>query len=239
MKNVTMIAPICSAPVPGDGFTSTAEPKPMQLTDIAQPAKELIVAAYRDFAIVCFQRSGSHLLATAIDSHPEICCQGELLQAVATPYKPYAPKPIASPGVSGAILMYSQWKLAQGLGIKPRKFIHLLRDPVMTAISIARNEADARARGACHRPHIPRGTTQMQVAEFDKAIVPDWAARIAKQQQVFSRLLAGYPVLEICYEHLTGGKDVEVLPEQASARILQFLGVARTSTLVATIKKSS
>lgn len=210
---------------------------PIALSNIA---KELIAAAYRDFAIVCHQRSGSHMLATALNSHPEVCCQGELLQTIKTPHKVYAPRPIVPHGVSGAILMYGHWKLTTQLGLNPKKCIHLLRDPIRTAISVAKNLADEQTRGPEHRPHFPRGSKHRQMVEFDATAVPELAARIAERQQRFAVFLADRTVLEIRYEDLTGEKDVEVLPEQASSRILEFLGVIRTDVrLVPAVKKSS
>lgn len=212
---------------------------PRTLMPADQATKDILSASYRDFAIVCHQRSGSHLLATALNSHPDICCQGELLQVFKSPMKRYAPKPVWPTGIAGAIMMYSHWKLVRQLGIAPQKFIHLLRSPEATAISVARNRADSLHRGPDHRPHATRDSPVMHVTNFDASLASEVIPQIEAQQQRFSVLLSDCAMIEIRYEDLTNGQDIVHLPSGIAAELLSFLGARVDVALKPTVRKTS
>jgi LPS sulfotransferase NodH len=179
-------------------------------------------AAYRDFAIVCHQRSGSHLLATALDGHAEITCQGELLLRH-VPRK-WKATPLRQPvGISGAIIMYNQWEDAEKSRLVPKRIIHLLRDPVATGISNARNNVTFREDN--HFSHAPRGSGRKQANIHTEAEALRWTETVAAKQALFRERFRGTPTLEVTYEEMTGNVDIEELPAEVSTRILRFLCV--------------
>jgi hypothetical protein len=196
--------------------------------------------AYRDFAIVCHQRSGSHFLATAINSHPEVHCQGELLQLLIEPDKAYAAVcHVATGTVNGAIIMYDQWIMANVLGIVPPKVIHLLRDPRRTALSVIRNEASS--RDPWYDPHRYRhvpGIPAAREPSIGAAGLAAWTAYIQHQQNEFHRSLPASR-LQVTYEELCGDRDVHAIDPGVANQIVDFLGVSRRDHLVTLLRKTS
>jgi hypothetical protein len=197
--------------------------------------------AYRDFAIVCHARSGSHLLASALDSHFQIHCQAELLQLLGRPDAPYAAVCQAPRGaVNGAIIMYHQWSIARALKLAPSKIIHLLRHPERTALSNLRNEIHRRRHGSIHNPHASRSDFSPQLRDFpvENGRLHQYASRIRRAQQEFTRTLP-QPRLEITYEELCGDHDVFAINRDAAMKITDFLKVARVDELVTNVRKTS
>jgi hypothetical protein len=197
--------------------------------------------AYRDFAIVCHQRTGSHLLATALDSHPEIHCQGELLQLFLEPHKLYAPVCQVATGVkNGAIIMYNQWEIALALGLVPRKIIHLQRNSRRTAYSIIRDEQHLSLHGPRHRPHALRASGAQEARDYpvDEKQLSDLERLIAHAQQEFGRVLPA-DCLDISYEELCLDRDVQQLEPTPAGRLIDFLGVASVGDLTTSLAKTS
>ncbi len=98
-----------------------------------------------DFLIVCQQRSGSHMLASALNGHPNISCSGEL-DIVDTLIVP------SDGECKGAILMYNRWK-AFGTRYTANKLIHLVRDPEALAYSRMANSQSKKKLRAEHQAH--------------------------------------------------------------------------------------
>jgi glycosyltransferase involved in cell wall biosynthesis len=198
--------------------------------------------AYRDFAIVCHSRSGSHLLATALNSHPQLHCQGELLQILLEPHKPYAAVCETATGpVNGAIIMYEHWKLAGALGIIPTKIIHLTREPRQTALSFIRNNEHLSAYGTRHDPHAWRNTYEpfkLRDYPVDEMQLAERTRLVRQSQAAFGSLLPGN-CLEITYEELCANQDVETIDQNAADRITGFLGVSRGENLITLLRKTS
>jgi Sulfotransferase family len=197
--------------------------------------------AYRDFAIVCHQRTGSHLLATALDSHPEIHCQGELLQLLLEPHKLYASVcQVATGAKNGAIIMYNQWEIALALGLVPRKIIHLQRNPRRTAYSCIRNELHLSLHGPRHRPHALRASGAQDARDYpvDEKQLSDWERLIARAQQEFGRVLPA-DCLDISYEELCLDRDVQQLEPAPVRRLIDFLGVASVGDLTTSLAKTT
>jgi hypothetical protein len=197
--------------------------------------------AYRDFSIVSHVRSGSHLLATAMNSHPQICCQGELLQLLMEPHKPYAPvSELATGTVNGAIIMYEHWHLAAALGLIPRKLIHLTRNPRKTALSFIRNNEHLKMHGAQHNPHawrVSSGLLEMRDYPVDEELLVQRIAQVEDAQQRFRRLLPS-PAIEVTYEELCSDLDVHSIDQKAANRISGFLQV-RSEKMITPLQKTS
>jgi glycosyltransferase involved in cell wall biosynthesis/cytochrome c556 len=198
--------------------------------------------AYRDFAIVCHVRSGSHLLATAINSHPEIHCQGELLHVLTEPHKAYAAVcDIATGVVNGAIIMYEQWELLRALSIIPSKIIHLTRDARQTALSFIRNNEHLSAYGARHNPHAWRNACEpleMRDYPVDEKQLAERTALVRQSQHASSSFLPKSR-LEVTYEELCGNHDVDTIEQTAADRIVEFLGVSGGKKMITPLRKTS
>lgn len=198
--------------------------------------------AYRDFSIVSHVRSGSHLLATAMVSHPQICCQGELLQILMEPQKSYATVgEVATGTVNGAIIMYEHWHLAATLGLVPRKSIHLTRSPRKTALSFIRNNEHLKMYGAGHNPHVWRnssGLLEMRDYPVDEELLVQRTAQVEVAQREFRRLLPP-PVVEVTYEELCSDCDVHSIDQEAVDKISEFLRVPRGEKMNTPLQKTS
>lgn len=205
---------------------------------------ERLRLAYRDFAIVCHQRTGSHFLAAAINNHSEICCQGELLQLIIAPQKDYAPEcQIANEKINGAIIMYNQWEIAKALNLTPANIIHLHRDPQKTALSIIRNEIHASLHGVRHSPHELRDGTdagKLRNYSVEKKQMDEWTSSIRQEQVKFNR---DFSILEsrldISYEELCADRDVNEIDSTVAAKIIEFLKASRVEPLVTSLRKTS
>lgn len=170
-----------------------------------------------DFAIVCHQRSGSHLVQTCLNSHPEIYCFGEL------PTGTHVNPPTSYQAVGG-IIMYNQWDRLEGK-VTIQRFLHLIRDPRDTAYSLARNEKDKVHGGSTHRAHYRKGEELPPAYEVSAEEVSKWQKRVERYQRRFNDTLARREALTLTYESLTDNTSVEQLPEQEARRVLNFLGV--------------
>lgn len=170
-----------------------------------------------DFAILCHQRSGSHLIQTCLNSHPDIYCFGELGFAKEL-------DPPAECRVVGAIIMYNQWDRLDGQ-VRIQRFLHLVRNPRDTALSLARNERDKALRGSTHRAHYRKGEELPPAYEVSAEEVRSWQERVERYQARFKDTLAKRKTLTLTYESLTNNSSVEQLPEREGRRILAFLGV--------------
>ena len=180
--------------------------------------------ALYDFVIVCHQRSGSHLLASFIDSHPQLCCLDE--QGLHL----YNNSPCKDWDSRGRIFMYQHfmWRM-DGLMRVP-KFIHLTRNTRDQAYSCVRNEAllkqGIKVESRAFRFNGDR--PQPAVQEF---IAPERAMKgrivqIKKQRKKMKEQLQDSDVLEINYREMTdGSKSVSVMPRLPANRICRFLGV--------------
>jgi len=178
-----------------------------------------MIEAEFDFLIVCHQRSGSHLLQTFLDSHPEINCLGEI--GIDDPWSV-----MQGCKYRGGILMYNRVGFLKSQ--VPDRFIHLIRNPRMTAVSAVKNSALRKRTGAGHNAHRIRGGDPKPDIQVDMDTVNRRTAHIKGRQKRMSRLLRTYrrPILTVTYEELTdGGKDVEFCPEGVMRRLTEFLGV--------------
>ena len=199
-------------------------------------------AAYRDFSIVSHVRSGSHLLATAMNSHPQICCQGELLQVLMEPHKSYAPiVAIADGTINGGIIMYEHWHLAQALGLVGSKSIHLTRNPGNVALSYIRNNEHLRMYGARHNPHVWRNSSAvaaMRHFPVDEALLVERTKQVENAQKKF-RMLVPPAAIEVTYEELCSDRDVHSLDQTAANRISEFLQVPGGRNMITPLQKTS
>ncbi len=173
-----------------------------------------------DFRIVCFPRSGSHMLATALDSHPFITCHGENNEA-------WLGLEWFEDNIVGRIDMFSD-RVTDNLD-RANKWIILTRGEEERKKSLSifsrsshihlLRESSVRIKGGNNR-------------------LPIWTDEEESNRQ--AALLAMEDVtdsLVISYEELTEqGTDTAQFTKETSNTLCDFLGVKRAVLLPATAK---
>ena len=172
-----------------------------------------------DFLILAGKRTGSHMLATMLNSHLYLSCEGEFERENDT-----VTIHAREDGIQGCIIHYRQLRK-----VRAPKHIHLIRDPLDNAVSLARTVArQSDSRFSEYAAHYIKGDVPK-----NQEIVPDQAvvnARLhtIKRQRAKARAWfkkTGKNLLEVSYEDITGGRSVEVMPWKTGREICQFLGI--------------
>lgn len=192
--------------------------------------------AYRrsyNFLIVATARAGTHMLASMLDSHPDIECDGEIFQARDWLHK-------ETPDESkkrGAILMWRN--LHHFFDIAAEKYLVLLRDPVDTAIStlvdqqLKQNPATYRSHRFKHEPPIiaPGKCLPLTQDVIDTANVIT-----QRHKEILGRVIvARVNWMPVYYESLRPRLEVGFYDNL----LCEFLGVKRASLYPATSRGRS
>ena len=178
-----------------------------------------------DFLILTTQRSGSHMLASTLNSHPDISCEGEVGREDAVI--------VASPGsISGAILMYSGWRTF-GKRFEASKIIHLTRNPANTAKSRLANSQDKKKGKSRLGAHFFEAVDREVTISEKRAgeVEADIRSSINRMRLAIDDI----PHIEVSYEDLTGDASVTEIAVDVSRRLTSFLEVSHaklTTTLV-------
>jgi hypothetical protein len=189
--------------------------------------------------ILGYPRCGSHLLESALGSHPKIHKRGECflryrrditkstraIYAVRTDESVYSNKPFR---VNTGILMYYvvDFFESQFGTLANYKIIHLTRDPVSTSYSVMQMIADRDYYKERYMAHYRVGEAALPHVPFDigaaHSLVPD----IVKQQSFYADKIRNYPnVLTISYDMITQGGQINTFPDELSAKLLSFVDV--------------
>ncbi len=168
-----------------------------------------------DFVILAKGRSGTHMLASFLNSHSMITCEGEYRK-----FDLKIPKIETRGQVHGSILMYNVPYFAL---FRPRpKVIHLIRDPLNNALSFVRQQRRLNMRRA--------GVAEEALPGVDFVLPFDLLARLGRrletqQLQVRAELNEHYESIEVSYDEITQGVAVRTMPEDISRLLCVFLGV--------------
>jgi hypothetical protein len=172
-----------------------------------------------DFVIFAQGRSGTHMLATALDSHLDLSVDGENEgDSIISPHA------FSSSGVlRGRIVTYQQ--KTQLFDIRPGRIIHLKRDPFYVAVSMVRNITKA-----------------WDSRTLPVKMVEKWYRKTKSDHQFWDNYLplefGDDRLLTIWYKQLTGGREIDVLPQEMSRRLCRFLGVRNWELWPTTSKRS-
>lgn len=179
------------------------------------------------FVIICHPRSGSHLLASFLDSHPGIECDGEIGQKT-DGLRKLEPDDLK---LRGGIVMDGRLGRLSSIQPVPRQFIHLVRDPKSNARSELLNAATGKAIGKKHhRAHRFDGEEPI----IPTAPEPDLETilhRVHDIRVLHDRIrqwldVQAVPRLTITYEELSSnGQNVARCPRAAAQLLCGFLGV--------------
>jgi len=178
-----------------------------------------------NFIILAHQRTGTHLLATALNSHPNIYCTGETREAPS--------ENMNNISAVGRIIMYNQL-YGQFDETKKSKIIHLTRNPRDTAMSNIANLGDAVFPS--HKAHFYK-KEKPRYCSIDKCHIDKKTEEIGGYMVSVRKALKSINHLEITYEELTNGKSIKKLPKKPAKKILDFLGV-KYKTLTTNLVKS-
>lgn len=193
-----------------------------------------------DFAIVCMQRSGSHMLSSALARHPCLASHGE--------FGPFVRSGRAYVRQAGRlnfmIVMYNQFEdaLARGIDVRALPVIHLTRGLRAVAISNLRMIQSSLALGPAHRAHF-RNAAEIPVQFSYRPGEDEIAAWIEQYRPLVKagrQVVAGRSdVCTIDYAELTGNASIDRLPDESARRICDFLGIPVVGPLTIGIIKSS
>lgn len=175
-----------------------------------------------DFVIFTPGRAGSHLLATLLNSHPDIACEGEF----GRPDSLIDPENLSG-NLHGCILSFAQRNIL--LEWNPARVIYMTRSSEGGADSYAKNLIRYKARKAGEAyEHSPTVTDNQRVS----------TVRTLDSIHFVSRnLLKTFNYLEISYEELTDNKNISVMPSVVSDRVCDFLGVQRKELTTDLVKR--
>jgi len=170
-----------------------------------------------DFLVLAAKRSGSHMLATMLNSHPEIACEGEYGNENDT-----VTIHASDTGKRGCLIHYRQLEL-----VKAPKYIHLVRYPIDCAISQARSYArQTQPEYAEYAAHYVKGEEpRNHEIEPSHSVVSARLRDLSRQLIIARNFFDGKDVLKVHYEGITGNRSVEEMPERMAKRICSFLDV--------------
>jgi hypothetical protein len=200
---------------------------------------EAILFERPDAIILANQRSGTHLLQDFLASHPGVHPRGECvlrykrhwgkktehsLIALQKPHV-FTNKPSF---LNIAIVMYNQVDLYERLcgDLEEVAVIHLLRDPLSTATSVAQMRADRAVAGLSYRAHYHVHESLPSPSPAAAVEVPEIARQIEDWQRAYSARLGSHrKMLKIGYEDISGGREVRELADEIALPLLHFLGL--------------
>ena len=178
-----------------------------------QPQKRV-----RDFVVIGTPRSGTHMLASALDSHPDIRCLD---------FQEYLPVDWLGGG-EGPVVGEILHDLAglKNITVPADKIIILVRNPSHVFLSRKKMYAGSVA-------HIVRDGKVERVRE-DFPLIPTMA--IAQEVSRMKDYARENNLLVVSYEELCGGKDVEGINFQVVPKLCDCLGVPRKQLTTITEK---
>ena len=180
------------------------------------------------FIIVAHPRSGTHLLGTLLNSHPELKCYDELCipqrPAKILPYKKIR-KPQELQDGEGFIEMYRHI-IKQGEVVEGFKIIHLTRDLRENAISYCmlrgREKLDKSYFFRSH--HFCGEEPNIKEQKIDERSI-ERAIKTIKRRRKKAMSYIDCPVLEVNYEDLCQNKSLSSFSKEKARSICKFLEV--------------
>lgn len=192
------------------------------------------------FIILGHQRSGTHFLQSLISSHPSVHGRGEFILHYKRLNARAEFEEMAGserfryvfqnmPGyINVGIVMYSQMGLFEELcgSLKSQRVIHLLRDPLAVALSVAQMKADREALGEKFKAHYRMGESMPTTAPVALESIAETEQRVAALQAEYRQKLAfNESVLTVKYDEMTLNQQVNELAPETSKKLLDFIGL--------------
>jgi len=177
-----------------------------------------------DFIILSLPRSGSHMLASALDSHPEISCEGE--------YEMIDKIPIGHTRkqIHGCIVQaYHIRREIAPISI-PTKIIRIKRPLVQIVASRFLNSIDGTNSDQHTEPVKKEGISHTLKFKVWNDLLHDSLA--------LDEFTASNPALTVSYNDMCKGKDARKIEHETALRICDYLEVTRAPLIPATYKPS-
>jgi len=164
-----------------------------------------------NFIILSIGHSGTHMLASALNRHPEICCMDEFgYDCGVLPAEPNG-KPVL-----GRIINYRhREKVPENC-----KVIRLIRDNQSLAEAYARQD-EGLTRGICFEPTAVRTNKK-----WDKE---DPGNNFDVMNAELNEISARHEKISVNYDEITGNADCRVIPDLLGNDLCSFLGVDKAS----------
>lgn len=171
------------------------------------------------FIILTNQRSGSHLLNTILDSHPELSCYGEI--------ELHKNKRLEELGENeGAVYHYDQYlRLPQPKKnlIRNAKIINLVRNNLnnvaRSGIILGKYKEKLGAKAHYHEDAVIRHP------EFPKEEIDIAKNYVLEKRRKALNELWDCEMFTLSYEMLTKDETLSLLPKEQSAPLFRYLGV--------------
>lgn len=195
------------------------------------------------FLIVCGTRTGGNLLSSSLDSHPEIFCyRGEPLlgrSAVRQTFPDGNGEKWLHVYLAGDIWRAVGAKVVYGQArrhpdaltyVQSRggRFIHLTRQDYLGAVvSVLMRKQAKKDRTLKIPAHTVKPFSKPQVRIDPRQLLKGMQVRRKLEGDFRSNLRGRGPVFEVDYHDLTGGEEVEELPQEVAGRLCEFLGIAK------------
>lgn len=155
-----------------------------------------------DFIILTLPRSGSFMLASAMDSHPEIQCTAEA----------WCSKPHGLGVVD---------KRLKGTTVFPRYMDQIIGKPKVVVLL-----RDSKNRFPRYDyDHFEAPTTRARV-DVSKDTMDEFVQEADYEALQLSRIASGFDSLSVSYEEITGDKDCREIPEKIARRLCDFLCIS-------------
>jgi LPS sulfotransferase NodH len=187
---------------------------------------------YTRFIIMTRSRTGSFMLVSFLDSHPNIISQGETFRTLETMTVPevltrtFGRKPRRIKAVGFKIFYYHPldadpakvWDVLRAMpGLH---VIHLKRRNILRTLT-SRKIAGQTDNWWQTTPHDPAANVELAArqVEFSKEELIEGFTETRNWEQDFDRRFANHPLIEVFYEELVAN------PEQQLQRLTKFLGL--------------
>lgn len=178
-----------------------------------------------DFVIVCYGRSGSHMLADALAGHEQVgrCWDKHARHARDAPR--FDAGAFEQPDVArrfGCAVHYSAWHYYRRVADLSRvRFVHLTRDVRDVSLSVLRYKA-MKAAGANREAYalgdeVPRGWNKT----FSEAALARQMTHVLRLRRSFDAAIPR-PRMEVTYEELTRGENVAEVRHDDLLRFLDL-----------------
>jgi LPS sulfotransferase NodH len=200
--------------------------------------------------IIAQSRSGSTFLSHCLDSHYDIGCERDgpfgphrYWQKLGASHRELARALWCRGGYRVSMFKVTARQVKNGFitpemlkEVRP-KVINLHRENILKAL-VSATLSTAAYHGEIDHPLQTYETVPQREVALDCTMLVDeieaYRAKLDKMRQLLAGL--GLEVLDLSYEQLTGGKEVEQLPIDITRTICEFLGVA-VMPLYARLKK--
>ena len=190
-------------------------------------APRVILKIMTDFAILSLPRSGSHMLASALDSHPAIKCVGEY-----NTYPEKFPIGLRSGAIEGCIVQGYHISGNIAPGWLPKAKLILLNRPIPEILY------------SLYKGHAAGGNYSQYLKPTDRSEDIHYPIRerhwayLEEMRDIVKQYVEGREHMTVSYQSMCKGSDARAIRWEVAHQLCDFLGVARQPLRPVTHKPS-